>query len=105
MDRNSVLEGNIDIDTRDLQINILKMQNCILKDALNRQKFINSQSEQQTIKDLRQQFTHEIIDSFEKTFGFKVISTSAAYESSSLFNNSEHDTKTMKVTINYEGEN
>jgi len=103
MSKNNRSLTSMDIYNRDAQIAMLTMQNSILKMQLKSSQSDIEFPQQQTVKDLRQQFTHEIIDSFEKTFGYKVISTSTACELSSLFNNSEHDTKTMKVTINYEG--
>jgi len=103
MTKNNYSKTSMDIYKRDVQISMLTMQNSILKMQLKNSQTAGLYPRQETIQNLRHQFTHEVIDSFEKAFGFKVVSTSTTFGLDSFFNSSERETKSMKVTINYEG--
>lgn len=76
MAKNKDLKVDLDIDTRDMKISVLTMQNSVLKMELEAQKFINNQdfnwSQQRTIKQSREEFLNRVATAFKETYGYDI---------------------------------
>ena len=76
MAKNKDLKVDLDIDTRDWQINILKWRNEVLEKRLETQKFINNQDfnwpQQRTVKQSREEFLNRVATAFKETYGYPI---------------------------------
>ncbi|AYE38715.1 hypothetical protein D1B17_08760 [Companilactobacillus zhachilii] len=76
MAKNKDLKVDLNVDTRDLEIELLKMQNSVLKTQLDTQKFINSQNvtnwSQRTVKQSREEFLNRVATAFKETYGYPI---------------------------------
>ena len=75
MAKNKDLKVDLNIDTRDLENGMLRMQNSVLKmqlDLLRNENNIQWPQAQRTVKQSREEFLNRVATAFKETYGYPI---------------------------------
>lgn len=106
MAKNKDLKVDLNIDTRDLEIGLLKMQNSVLKtqlDLLRNENNIQWPQAQRTVKQSRKEFLNQVATAFKETYGYPIESVQLSVRT--VRGTDINTRKTYNIEINTVGGN
>jgi len=107
MAKNKDLKVDVDIDTRDLEISILRVQNKILKGQVDMWKYASDQKDfnlsHRTIKQAEEEFLNRVATAFKETYGYDIESSETYWKDSMTFQSGIRQRKTFYIEINTVG--